>query len=126
MRFFLYIIQGMVQFHSFTCSCLVSPTPFIKETVFFRIVYSCLLCQRLIDHISVLLFLGFVFCSIDVCVCFYASTILGIPSGSVVKNLLVMRETWVQSLSWEDPLEKGIPTPVFLPGKSHGQRSLKD
>jgi len=23
-----------------------------------------------------------------------------------VKNLLAMQETWVQSLSWEDPLEK--------------------
>ena len=31
----------------------------------------------------------------------------------------------VQSLSWEDPLEEGIATPpVFLPGESHGQRSL--
>ena len=30
-----------------------------------------------------------------------------------------------QSLGWEDPLEKEMaPTPVFLPGKSHGQRSL--
>ena len=24
-----------------------------------------------------------------------------------VKNLPAMRETWVQSLGWEDPLEKG-------------------
>ena len=32
----------------------------------------------------------------------------------------------IQSLGWEDPLEKGIatPTPAFLPGESHGQRSL--
>ena len=30
-----------------------------------------------------------------------------------------MRETWVWSLGWEDPLEKGTqPTPVFLPGES--------
>ena len=27
-----------------------------------------------------------------------------------VKNLLAMQETWVQSLSWEDPLEKGMAT----------------
>ena len=28
-------------------------------------------------------------------------------------------------LGWEDPLEKEMaPTPVFLPGKSHGQRGL--
>ena len=43
----------------------------------------------------------------------------------MVKNPPAMRETWVQSLGWEDPLEKGMAaTPVFLPGKSHGQRSL--
>ena len=40
----------------------------------------------------------------------------------MVKNLPAMRETRVQSLGWEDPLEEGM---VFLPGESHGQRSLK-
>ena len=31
----------------------------------------------------------------------------------------------VRSLGQEDPLEEGRqPTPVFLPGESHGQRSL--
>ena len=30
-----------------------------------------------------------------------------------------------QSLGWEDPLEEAQkPTPVLLPGESHGQRSL--
>ena len=49
----------------------------------------------------------------------------GLPSGSVVKNPPAMQETWVWSLHQEDPLErKWQPTPVFLPGKSHGQRSL--
>ena len=28
----------------------------------------------------------------------------------LVKNLLAMRETWVRSLGWEDPLEKGMAT----------------
>ena len=28
------------------------------------------------------------------------------PGGTVVKNLPTMQETWVQSLVWEDPLEK--------------------
>ena len=42
-----------------------------------------------------------------------------------VKNLPAMQETQVQSLDWEDPLEKGVTTaPVFLPGEFHGQRSL--
>ena len=27
-----------------------------------------------------------------------------------VKNLPAIQETWVQSLGWEDPLEKGIAT----------------
>ena len=39
--------------------------------------------------------------------------ILGFPSGSVVKNLPAMQEpqeTWVQSLSQEDPLEKEMAT----------------
>ena len=45
--------------------------------------------------------------------------------AQMVKNPPIMQETWVQSLSWDDPLEKGIqPTPVILPGESHGQRSL--
>ena len=28
----------------------------------------------------------------------------------MVKNPLAMQETWVQSLSWEDPLEEGMAT----------------
>ena len=39
------------------------------------------------------------------------------------KNLPAMQETWVQFLGWEDPLKKGLPTPVFLPGEFHGQRN---
>ena len=36
-----------------------------------------------------------------------------------------MQEMQVQSLGREDPLEKGTqPTPVVLPGESHGKRSL--
>ena len=34
-------------------------------------------------------------------------------------------ETQAIPLGWEDPLEKEwLPTPVFLPGEFHGQRSL--
>ena len=43
----------------------------------------------------------------------------------MVKNPPPMLDTWVQCLSQDDPLEKGmVPTPVLLPGESHGQRSL--
>ena len=43
----------------------------------------------------------------------------------MVKRLSAMWETWVRFLGREDPLEKEMAsTPVLLPGKSHGQRSL--
>ena len=44
----------------------------------------------------------------------YHSVFLGFPGGSLgiqlVKNLPAMWESWVQSLGWEDPLEKGMST----------------
>ena len=54
---------------------------------------------------------------------------VGFPGGSVVKNPTAMQETqeigfdpWVvRKIPWR---RKQQPTPVFLPGKSHGQRSL--
>ena len=45
--------------------------------------------------------------------------------AQVVKNVPAMQETWVPSLGQEDPWRRAWqPTPVFLPGESHGQRSL--
>ena len=44
--------------------------------------------------------------------------------AQTVKNLPAVQETRVQSLGPEDLLEKRLPTPVHLPGKSLGQRSL--
>ena len=45
--------------------------------------------------------------------------------AQLVKNLPTMQETWVQSLGWEDTLEKGkLPTPVFWPGEFHGLQSM--
>ena len=42
-------------------------------------------------------------------------------AAQTVKDAPVMRETWVRSLSWKDPLEKGmLPTPVFWPEEFHG------
>ena len=46
--------------------------------------------------------------------------------AQLVKNLPAMQETngfgpWVSKIPWR---RKWQPTPVFLPGKSHGQRSL--
>ena len=45
--------------------------------------------------------------------------------GQMVKNLSAMWATQVQSLGWEDPLEKGMTThSSVLAWKSHGQKSL--
>ena len=41
--------------------------------------------------------------------------------AQLVKNLPAMWETWVQSLGWEDPLERErLLTPVFWPREFHG------
>ena len=41
--------------------------------------------------------------------------------AQMVKNPPAMWETWVQSLGWEDPLEKErLPTPVCWPEEFHG------
>ena len=53
----------------------------------------------------------------------------GFPGGSVVKNLHVNAgdagepgcDPWLREIPWR---RKWQPTPVFLPGKSHGQGSL--
>ena len=54
--------------------------------------------------------------------------ITGFPGGSAVKYLPAMRrcrrhrfDPWVRKIPWR---RKWKPTPVFLPGESHGQRSL--
>ena len=45
--------------------------------------------------------------------------------AQMVKHLLAIQEIQVQSLIWEDPLEKEMAThSVLLPGESHGWRSL--
>ena len=38
------------------------------------------------------------------------SVIWASPVAQLVKNLPAMQETWVRSLGWEDPLEKGMVT----------------
>ena len=45
-----------------------------------------------------------------VCVCIPTHTHVGFPCGSVGKNPPTMQETWLQSVGWEDPLEKEMAT----------------
>ena len=53
---------------------------------------------------------------------------MGFPGGSVVKNLFAIKEIrrhgfdpWIRKIPWRRAWQ---PTPVFMPGESHGQRSL--
>ena len=47
--------------------------------------------------------------------------------AQLVKNLPAMLETWFNSWVGKIPWRrKWQPTPVFLPGESHGRRSLAD
>ena len=53
--------------------------------------------------------------------------------AQLVKNLPAMWETWVQSLDWEDPLEKGMATHSRISGLEnsmdcivHGLQRVRD
>ena len=62
------------------------------------------------------------------CMYIYGASLLASLVAQMVKNLPGMQKTQVPSLSGEDALEKERAshylTPVFLPGKFHGQRNL--
>ena len=74
----------------------------------------------------------YVVVNIKLCIPYLVSNlwiITGIVRASLVaqlvKDLLAVQETgfnpWVGNIPWR---RKWQPTPVFLPGESHGQRSL--
>ena len=51
---------------------------------------------------------------------------MGLPGGSVVKNLPAMQgrhgfDPWVGKIPWR---REWLPIPVFLPGEFNGQKSL--
>ena len=55
----------------------------------------------------------YIYMYIYVCVYIYIYIYIYIHTSLVaqtVKNLPAKQETWVQSLGWEDPLEKGMAT----------------
>ena len=56
MSLFLYMVLQNVLFHCFVCRRPLSPAPLIRDSLF-SIVYSSILCHRLIDHKSMALFL---------------------------------------------------------------------
>ena len=57
-----------------------------------------ILCKLQVNSIVIHNFLKFI-------LCLYTSLV-----AQMVKNPPAMQKTWVQSLSWEDPLEEGMAT----------------
>ena len=57
--------------------------------------------------------------------CFLPMLMKVFPGGSEIKKLPAVQEprvhSWVRKIPWR---RNRLPTPLFLPGKSHGQRSL--
>ena len=55
----------------------------------------------------------------------FLSSLRASLAAQSVKNLPAVQETWVQSLGWEDTLEKEMETrSSILPIEFHGQISL--
>ena len=69
-------VYGVGTGTSFIYFCMqLSSFPYtIKEPVFPHCLF-CLLCDRLVDHIKVNLFLNVLFCFTDLCLCFYVSSV---------------------------------------------------
>ena len=68
--------------------------------------------------------MGIIFCYI-LKIFLYPIFIFTLLMPQTVESLPAVWKTRVRSLGREDPLEKEMaPTPVFLPGESHGQGSL--
>ena len=64
-------------------------------------------------------------CTVHIYNCMYVCIFRASLVAQLVKNLPAVQETWVQSLCQKDPWKrKWLPAPVFLPLKSHGQRTL--
>ena len=101
-----------------------------QSTLFlFSQPHDVLLQPRLIASYDIVKHLGFLFPKkrlIMYSINIYIQTHQGFPGGSMVKNLPANARETGQIPGWgKIPWRrKWLPTPGFLPGKSHGQRSL--
>ena len=65
---FIDSVRKGSRFYFFAHSCPSCQYHLLKQCI--PIAHSCFLCCTLIDHMNMGLFLGSLFCSIDLCVCF--------------------------------------------------------
>ena len=89
LEFILCIVCGSVLTLLIYIWLSSSPNTSCARDCIFSTVYSCLLCQILIDYKCVGLLLGFLFCSTDLSICFWANTIL-----FLLVQLLILSEVW--------------------------------
>ena len=88
----LILSAVLSHFSVFLCSSLFSPSVFLHRSLYHFLFSS--LCLTLFPYLLSLLHLPS-----------WAS-----PVAQLVKNLPAMQETWVRSLGWKNPLEKGKAT----------------
>ena len=90
--------ERVVKFHSFPCSYPNFPAPFIVDIlyIFFPLDGFFLLCQGWVAQRAEGPFLGSLFCSIGLCVCFCGSTILSL--WSQLCRIAWNRATWCPHL----------------------------
>ena len=78
---------------------------FFHATKWMKLIIKCEMCslETISDWKIIVLQLWYIFCC-------YRFELRASLIAQLVKNLPAMQETWVWSLGWEDPLEKGKAT----------------
>ena len=82
----------MVEFHFLACSCPDGSNTICWRGYFYFILCFWPVCQILMDQRGKGVFLGSLICSIDLCVCSYASTRLFCYSGLVKGERFIWSE----------------------------------
>ena len=86
---------------------LLRSQPFVLVVLFRRII--CIFSLIAFEFFLFLIFYSFTSCVLLIC-CLMIIVVLTSPVTQTIKPLPTMRETWVQSLGWEDLLEKEMAT----------------
>ena len=90
----------------FVCTFLLFPF-FISIYIYWPI--SIDITMMSVSYIDITIYL-YLQVYLYTCINWYISIYLDVLVLKTVKNLSAVWETWVQSLGWEDPLEKGMAT----------------
>ena len=101
------------QFHHSSSWCVSSSFSLFSLYVYSPNIYSCIFCFSSYRHKKFSILLNHLIKAI-LMVAKHSTALSTIKSASrvveMIKNLPEVQETWVQSLRWEDPLEKGMAT----------------